>query len=221
MADLYPDYDGVVYKYVTDTWANVRNATSGTLNTVSSFHITNSHDSGRGGNTYQIGRYFIEFDTSGITSALDSATLRLYGLTSDTLDVILLKSSHTGDVAAGDFEQITNGATPLGNSDGSGAGTFASTSVVEYSSEIATWSTSGYNDIALNSDALTDIVDNNTFNCVLVGYDYDYLDQSLSSASYRTKFYQDAYTGTSRDPYIDYTVATAAVDDAVFFGANF
>jgi len=30
------------------------------------------------------------------------------------------------------------------------------------------------------------------------------------------------YTGTSRDPYIDYTPATAAVtDNATFFGANF
>ena len=221
MADLYPDYDGVVYKYATDTWANIRNATSGTLNNSNSYHITNSHNSGRGGNTYQIGRYFIEFDTSGITSTLDSATLKIYGVTTDTLDVILLKSSQSGSVIGGDFEQITNGATPLGNTDGSGAGTFASTSVVEYSSEIATWSTSGYNDIALNSDALTDIVDNNTFNCVLVGYDYDYLDIAPSSALYRINFYQDAYTGTSRDPYIDYTVATAAVDDAVFFGANF
>ena len=134
----------------------------------------------------------------------------------------MLKSSHTGDVAAGDFNEIDGAATALGNTDDGGGGTLAGTAVTEYSNEIATWSTSGYNDIALNSDALTDIVDNNTFNCVLVGYDYDYLDIAPSSALYRINFYQDAYTGTSRDPYIDYTVATvAAVDDAVFFGANF
>ena len=120
MADLYPDYDGVVYKYATDTWANIRNATSGTLNNSNSYHITNSHNSGRGGNTYQIGRYFIEFDTSGITSTLDSATLRLYGLTSGTLDVILLKSRHTGDVVAGDFNEIDGAATALGNTDDGG-----------------------------------------------------------------------------------------------------
>ena len=218
MADLYPDYDGVVYQFVADTWANVRNATSGTLNTNSSYYIQNSHSSGRGGNVHQIGRYFIEFDTSGITSILDEATLKIRGNTSGTLDVILLMSSHSGSVATGDFNEIANASTPLGNSDGSGAGTFASTSVVEYSSEIETWSTSGYNNIALNSDALTDIVDNDTFNCVLVGYDYDFLDVAPSEAWYRTQFYQDSETGTSRDPYINYTVAT---DNAIFFGTNF
>ena len=221
MADLYPDYDGVVFKYASGTWASIRNASSGTLNTASSYNIQALHSSGRGGNVYQIGRYFIEFDTSGITSALDSATLKIYGKTNNSLDVILLKSSQSGAVGAGDFNEITNASTPLTNSDGSGAGTFASTSVVEYSSEISTWSTSGYNDIALNSDALSDMVDNDTFNCVLVGFDYDWKDIAPSSATYRIDFYQDAYTGTSRDPYIDYTVATVVTDNAVFFGANF
>ena len=222
MADLYPSNDGIIYKFTANTWANIRNSTSGTVITTSSYHITNSHSTGRGSDVYQIGRYFIEFDTSGITSTLDSATLKIYGLTYGTLDVILLKSSQTGSVASGDFNEISNASTPLGNSNGSGGGTFASTSVVEYSSEISTWSTFGYNEISLNSDALSDMVNNDTFNCVLIGYDYDYLDQAVSSASYRTQFYTDANTGTSKDPYIDYTVATTlAVENATFFGANF
>ena len=222
MADLYPSNDGIIYKFTANTWANIRNSTSGTVITSSNYHITNSHTSGRGSDVYQIGRYFIEFDTSGITSTLDSATLKIYGLTYGTLDVILLKSSQTGSVASGDFNEISNASTPLGNSNGSGGGTFASTSVVEYSSEISTWSTFGYNEISLNSDALSDMVNNDTFNCVLIGYDYDYLDQAVSSASYRTQFYTDANTGTSKDPYIDYAVATtSAVENATFFGANF
>ena len=222
MPGVYPDYDGVVFKYITNTWANTRNASSGTLNTASSYNIQNYHTSGRGGNTYNIGRYFIEFDTSGITDTLSDATLKIYGRTpSGTLDVILLKSSQTGAVGTGDFNEITNGATPLGNSDGSGAGTFASTSVVEYSAELSTWSTSGYNDIALNSTALADIKNNSTFNCVLIGHDYDYLDQAVSGALYRTTFYQDSYSGTSRDPFISFNFAAVAADNAVFFGANF
>ena len=111
MADLYPDYDGVVYKFATDTWANIRNATSGTLNTSSTTYVENSHTSGRGGNTYQIGRYFIEFDTSGITSTLDSATLKIYGVSHGTLDVILLKSSQSGAIIAGDFNEINGEVT--------------------------------------------------------------------------------------------------------------
>tara|TARA_Y100000593_G_scaffold86705_1_gene165948 strand:+ start:2161 stop:2829 length:669 start_codon:yes stop_codon:yes gene_type:complete len=222
MADLYPSNDGVVYKFTADTWANIRNTTSGSVVTTNTYYIQNSHSTGRGSDVYQIGRYFIEFDTSGITSTLDSATLKIYGHASGTLDVILLKSSQTGSVVAGDFNEITNASTPLGNSDGSGGGTFASTSVVEYSSEISTWSTSGYNDISLNSDALSDMVNNDTFNCVLISYDYDYLDQAVSGASYRAGFYTDANTGTSKDPYIDYAVASTAVtENATFFGANF
>ena len=152
---------------------------------------------------------------------MSSATLKLYGYSGGDLDVILLKSSQSGSVGTGDFNEITNGSTPLGNSDGDGAGTFAGTSVVEYSSEITSWSTSAYNEIALNSDALSDMVSGSTFNCVLVGYDYDYLDQDLSESSYRAGFRQDAYSGTSSDPYIDYTVATVVEDDAIFFGTNF
>ena len=29
------------------------------------------------------------------------------------------------------------------------------------------------------------------------------------------------YTGTSRDPYIDYTLASTVTDNSVFFGCNF
>ena len=39
---IYPDQDGVVFKFATDTWANVRNATSGTLNTDATWWIFNS-----------------------------------------------------------------------------------------------------------------------------------------------------------------------------------
>ena len=65
------------------------------------------------------------------------------------------------------------------------------------------------------------MVSGSTFNCVLVGYDYDYLDQDLSEVSFKAGFRQDSYSGTSSDPYIDYTVATVVEDDAIFFGTNF
>ena len=52
---IYPDQDGVIYKFAADTWANIRNSSSGTLNVTSSYYIQDSHTSGRGGDTYQIG----------------------------------------------------------------------------------------------------------------------------------------------------------------------
>ena len=217
MADLYPDYDGIVYKYAAGTWASIRSATSGTLNVNASTWIENLHTAGRGGNVFNIGRYFIEFDTSGITSTLTSATLKIYGYNSGALDVILLKSSQSGTVGTGDFNEITNASTPLGNSDGDGAGTFASTSVVEYSSEISSWSTSSYNEIVLNDNAKADIIANDAFNCVLMGFDWDVRDIAPSGATYRAGFRQDAYSGTSSDPKLIITEQ----DDSVFFGCNF
>ena len=86
-----------------------------------------------------------------------------------------------------------------------------------YSSEITTWSTSGYNSIPLNASAKADIIANDSFRCVLIGSDYDYADIAPSSATYRTQFYQDAAAATSRDPKLVITEQ----ENSVFFGANF
>ena len=218
---IYPDYDGVVYKYASGTWASIRNASSGTLNTNASIWIDNIHTSGRGGNTYNIGRYFLEFDTSSINKTISSATLNLYGYTSGTLDVILMKGLQHSPVASGDFNNIYGATDALAASDGSGAGSFVSGSYINdvtfYSDELAIWSTSGYNIFTLTDDAKADIIANDTFNCVMMGFDYDVRDTAPSEASYQTGFRQDAYSGTSSDPKLVITEQ----ENSVFFGANF
>ena len=214
---IYPDQDGVVYKFAADTWANIRNSSSGTLNVTSSYYIQDSHTSGRGGDTYQIGRYFLEFDTSSINKTISSATLNIYGNTSDTLDVILMKGLQHSPVVTADFNNIADVSTELGNSDGSGGGTMAVLGIEPYSTEITTWSTSGYNEIALTDAAKADIIANDSFRCVLIGHDYDYLDVEPSEAFYRVQFYQDAQSGTSKDPKLVITEQ----ENSVFFGANF
>ena len=85
-------------------------------------------------------------------------------------------------MGAGWFNDIkgTDAVTALGNSDGSGAGTLAGESTA-YSSEVATWSSSGLNQIALNSDALADITADSNLQVIMMGYDYDYLDIAPSS----------------------------------------
>ena len=214
---IYPDYDGVVYKYAGGTWNSIRNASSGALNTIASYNITNSHTSGRGGNVYQIGRYFLEFDTSSINKTIHSATFELHGVSYNALDVILVKGSQSGAIGAGDFEQIKGASTPLAASDGSGAGTFVSTDVVFYSDEVTTWNTSTYNTFTLNDAAKADIIANDTFRCVMIGFDYDGRDTATSSATYQTGFYQDASSGTTKDPKLVITEQ----DNSVFFGTNF
>ena len=153
---IFPDNDGVVYKFSTDTWANNRKATSGTLNTTSSYYVQNSHTSGRGGDTYQIGRYFLEFDTSNINNTLSHASLNIYGNSLGTLDVILLKSDQTGAISTADYNNIDGAAFPLGVSNGAGAGTMNIAAVTIYANEVTTWSTSGYNEIPLTGKAKAD-----------------------------------------------------------------
>ena len=178
----------------------------------------------RGGNSWGIRRVFMDFNTSSISTTVSSATLKIYGYINVDADVIVVRSEHGASLAAGDFNSLPSAAvTALGNSDGSGAGTFAGISNLTYSAEIATWSGSGYNDISLNATARADMESLSTFKICIMEYDYDYLDivapipSSLDAGMY---FSED--TSGSKDPYIDYTAAAAAVtDNATFLRANF
>ena len=214
---IYPAYDGVVFKYASGTWNSIRNASSGTLNTIASYNITNSHTSGRGGNVYQIGRYFLEFDTSSINKTINLGRLSIFGNSTGALDVILVKGYQSGTVATTTFNDIYGGAVPLINSDGAGAGSFVSTDVVFYSDEVTTWNTSSYNTFTLNDAAKADIIANDTFNCVMIGFDFDGRDIAPSGTSDRTGFYQDNIAGTSRDP----KLLIKEQRNSVFFGCNF
>ena len=57
----------------------------------------------------------------------------------------------------------------------------------------------------------------------LINFDYDLKDiEPTGYASNRNGLYYIDYSGTSRDPYIDYTLAAvASTDNAIFFGTNF
>ena len=176
------------------------------------------YHSGRG--TYGIYRAFFEFDTSGIAISPSAATLKIRGFAYGEGDLIVVKSEQGGTLADGDFNSFPTAAvTALNNSDGSGAGTLAGVSNFTYSSEITTWSTTGYNDITLNATAIADMVSLDTFKVCLMNHDHDYLDQD-GTAIERNGFYW-AEDGGSNRPYIDYTPGVAAVDNAIFFGTNF
>ena len=198
MATQYAGNSGYVLKSGSSGWSAVRDAASGTAadNPTSgrySLGVQAQHASGRGGGSYIVYRSFFYFDTSGITGTLSSATLKIYGYTYGTADVIAVKS----DAFGGD------GGTALAGADFNNFDTST-----PYSSELATWSTSGYNDITLNATALADIKNNNAFILCLMEHDYDYSDSAPSSTTVRSGIYYDNYTGTSRDPYIDYTLST-------------
>ena len=219
MAEIYSnETDGYVYNYVTDTWANVRDTGPGSHVSSSAHYWSRSirtfHTSGRGGDTYYVGRSFFAFDTSGISLTPSEATLKIFGYGNGDGDVIAVKATKpdlsTGIVAA-DFDAIIGfiaGASMNGN-------------VIDYSSRVGTWSTTAYNDITLNGTALSDMRSKSVFSVCLVEYDHDYLNSAPSGADFDSGCWFADEESTGKDPYIDYTPGVAAADNATFFGANF
>ena len=213
MAIIYASStDGNVFNRIVSgpTWADVRDATAGisvrdnrtTGDVAAIFTSTN-----RGG-YYAITRSFFAFDTSGISSAPSAATLNLYGFSYGSCDLIVVKSNWSGTgLAVGDFDAIT----------GFVAGASMSGNVTDYSAAVTSWSTSGYNTITLNAAALADMASQSTFVICTVGYDQDYLnvDPGFPFGSERTICYYTDETGTSKDPYIDYTAAAATAFDNI------
>jgi hypothetical protein len=197
--------DGYVYNYVSDTWANVRNAATGTnannYNSYSSTAIKILHSGGRGGDTFYVGRAFFAFDTSGIDRTPYSAKLKIYGLTTSDADVIAVRASKpdlsTG-ITTADFDAIPSSAAPGWNSGIPMVG-----DVTDYSSEVTTWSTSGYNTIALNAAALDYIRAEDVFSVCIVEHDHDYRNVAPSNTTISTGMYFANNTGTSKDPHLD------------------
>tara|TARA_B100001123_G_C15316132_1_gene1026174 strand:+ start:234 stop:902 length:669 start_codon:yes stop_codon:yes gene_type:complete len=146
-------------------------------------------------------RVFMSFDTSGISVAPTSATLKVYGKANGTGDIILVKSTQasTDILAYNDLEGWTSG--------------YDDGDLTAYSSEISTWSTSGYNDITLNATALSDMASLSTLSIAILNHTYDYQDTAPPGDPLieQNGMYFTQETGTDKDPYIDYTAASEFV----------
>ena len=79
MPNLYTTTsDGVIRTGNESSWSNARDKTSGTVDDTSAdASPLIFRTSGRGATTYQIRRFFMTFDTSGITGTVTAATLKL------------------------------------------------------------------------------------------------------------------------------------------------
>ena len=217
MADLYSNAsDGYISSNNQSSWAAARDITSGlspdTNDTSTNFPVSSHRFGGRGGgNTYRITRSFMWFDTSGISGTVSAATIKIYGCCQSSGSIIAVKSTAFGGdggtaLAAGDIDAMpgwTTGASAAGN-------------VTNYSAQIASgWSASGYNDLASTSDLRSDMQNNNVVIICLMDYTYDYLNVAhTTNTSKAVGFYWTDYGGTSRDPYIEYTV-TAGYGNSV------
>ena len=221
MATIYAHTnDGYVSRANESTWTAARDQTTGNAisSTVTSSAFAMRADRGAargGGYVYTVSRSFLYFDTSAILRPVDSATLKIYGYSNGGGDVIVVKASSDIDTLdLVDFDAIV-GWSVLGVDNLS--------NVTVYSNEVTTWSTSGYNTMTLAAGALSDMEDDDALYVCIMNYDYDLRNVTPTGhTAHRNGMYYTDYTGTSRDPYVDYTLASvAAADNAVFFGTNF
>ena len=195
--------------YVRDqqsSWDAVHdNATGTAASVIDSYHSTGISAwctaTGRS-TTYYIYRSYLLFDTSGISVAPSAATLKVYGATNSSGDIIAIEGTWNGTstLGTGDFDSFT----------GFSAG-WGSLNATQYSSEVSSWSTSGYNDITLNAAALAKMASADVLSVVLMNHTYDYMDATPNLGG-RTGCVTEKnglqfadQSGTSKDPYVDYT----------------
>ena len=221
----------------------IRNASAGTFN-LAGFNLTDgisiSGDYGTKSvgqtTTYTWGTYagFYHFDSSEIDTTVSSlsfhhhASYNTVGGSHNDTSIIVLKSTFDKDDSTvnnhwNDFTGHTSG--------------WSSSDVTEYSSEYVVDGYEGGSsdyanyvdeEITLNSDAKTDIEDDDTFKVSIVEYDQFYLNSIDTSYGHTDTGRRVVHSGqidatdTSHRPYLEYTAASAGVTyNATFFGTNF
>tara|TARA_R100000008_G_scaffold14963_1_gene7263 strand:- start:260 stop:946 length:687 start_codon:yes stop_codon:yes gene_type:complete len=188
--------DGYILKSSTVSWDDARDATNGTsLNTATSNYFAGAAAtfvSGRTGNTYQIIRSFFYFDTSAIVTPPARAIFKLRGRSTfgTTGDTILVKSSQDSFsvLQTSDFDNVDFNTT--------------------YSAELESgdYTISDYNDYELNETARNDMASLDTLKFAVINHTYDYTDTAPSlGVAHRNGMYYANYSGTTRDPKIEYT----------------
>ena len=165
MPDLYPTIDAIG-KVVTNSGLYINLIANGV--TASSM-VTTSEKTGflmqaidlSSINVGEADRYFVEFDTSGITVKPASATFKMYGYGSATsADVICVKA---------DDGFATAGALVVGDWD-----TWNEASPTDYTDELTTWDNNAYNTFTLTDTALTDMGTLDEFQMICIEKDHDH-----------------------------------------------
>ena len=216
MPTIHADSSGVAFNAFQSSHANARDASTAAngVNTTSTSITANSYAisfSRGGGLVYRVDRIFVYFDTSGITSTPASATFSIQRTTTSVLGKfrIIKSTAFGGDgktgLAASDFDAFP----------GFSAGNGMSGNVTDYCDDTiaaSAWGTgNAYNTTAinLNSTALSDMASNDFFILAIVNFDFDYknVDSDPLFITQRLSHYTPDFSGTSRDPKIDFVTA--------------
>ena len=203
MPDLAVQHDVRIGNNSTTNWASARDAATGTV--FASFTrdflgIAGVHAAGRGGGTLaRVYRYFFRFDTSGISVTPANATLKIRGYGATSGDIIAVKSTQGDTPGTGDFDAITGWSSGANNE----------SNVTKYSAEISTWSNSAFNDIALNSTALSDMASLSNFKLCLLNFDFDLKNVDPYSGGGFNGLYLSEWSDSAFHPYIEYTAGAS------------
>lgn len=215
MPDIYPSKVASMVKDDYTYWINFGDfPNSIIIGNADSVDTTSAHfdqairvvyDSATG---YDLSRYYMVFDTSGITETPLSATLKLYGKSGTASNIIAIKmNTNTLGSISTDFDVSDWSQTNVIDSQAQEA---------SYSAEYTgAWSTSGYNQIALNATALSDMVSLSTFRIAIVNYTYDRQTLANGNPAFAppdgtnvvTGFYSLAAASAANRPVISYTTA--------------
>tara|TARA_R100000008_G_C3548023_1_gene148677 strand:+ start:191 stop:910 length:720 start_codon:yes stop_codon:yes gene_type:complete len=210
MAIIYSNaVDGYIHKSNQSTWANARDASNGTVVQGTSTLDGVSAETWplrSGGYDFDVSRAFFYFDVSGVSVLPTSATLNIYGRSFTDGDFFAVKSNgFTGGIDAGlgaptldgdDFNAIVGWHTGDNTNN-----------VTKYSDLIESWG-NGYQTITLTTAALEDMRDDNSLKICLVNAKYDLTDVSPTGHPSNGMYFAN-YTGTSRDPYIQWSAGWA------------
>ncbi len=154
------------------------------------------------GSTVTLHRAFFEFNTPGAglpAGNIESLTLNIKGYGSNNdLDIIVIEGTQTAPYGIATFNDFTGWQSGWNN-----------THVTAYSDEITSWNNSAYNSIPLNSTAIAALQANEIFKVCVMSYDYDYLDVTPSGVDQAIDIRLQG-SGTSNDPYIEYTLGNPA-----------
>ena len=215
--DKYPILDGSVERTAQSTWDDAHDNLAGTAasstSTLNGVGIRASLTGPGRGSGWYVSRCFFSFDMSNITHVPLNAILKIRGITNNNIAVIhtvKATSDIEGGLTTADFDSIEGWD---GRADNTG-------NVTYYASNTSSWSSSGYNNITLNQQALVDMVGQDRLNIALLAHrDINNTGGDFpppASTQYSGLTFTE-YSGTVNDPNIRLTTQ----DDAVFMGTNF
>ena len=188
MPNLYTTTnDGTITTGNESSWSNARDKTTGTVDdTGGNATPVIFRSSGRGATTFKVGRFFMIFDTSGITGTVTAATLKLTMSGTDS-SYIAIESQQSDPLVSGDFDSI-NFSTP-------------------WSAEVS--SSTGVVDFVLNSTFRANMQSEDTLGIAIVNYPHDYSNSAPTSDVNLNDIIKTTNNGsTSIHPYIEYAIAT-------------